>query len=476
MNVCLRSARLVQRSNATMMTTRRLRAFSSLHRPRVSPYHFSGIVPSVGSDTKKCNFHSHHPVYPPFDINSIKGEFGSYTEEYKRSLQDPEAFWGEAAKSVHWFQEPTTVLEPDPNNPLSSKWFPDGKLNISYNCLDVHIQAGRGDQDALIYDSPVTGVKQRYTYKELLEQVELFAGVLQGLDVQVGDRVVLYMPMIPQAVIAMLACTRIGAVHSVVFGGFASQELATRITDCQPKVVVSASAGVEPTRVVPYQPLLQRALELSSHKVPHTVMVQRSNVQAPCELESNDYLDYDDLMAKAKPVDAIPVASDHPHYVLYTSGTTGLPKGVVRDTGGSTVALKYSMDHFYNMNPGDVFWAASDIGWVVGHSYIVYAPLLHGCTAILYEGKPVGTPDAGAFWRVVEEYKAKALFVAPTAFRAMKQADPQAELAKKYDLSSVESIFLAGEHSDPETMHWIERATPGVPPPVDHWWQTELGW
>jgi propionyl-CoA synthetase len=446
----------------------------------------------------------------PFDIHSIKGEFGSYAEEYKRSLQDPEAFWGEAAKAIHWFQEPTTVLQSDPTNPLFSKWFPDGKLNISYNCLDVHVQAGRGDQDALIYDSPVTGgVKERLTYRQLLEQVELFAGVLQELNVQVGDRVVLYMPMIPQAVIAMLACTRIGAIHSVVFGGFAAHEvstlviktrgvhlennpqlilisscllmkLATRITDCQPKVIVSASAGVEPTRVVPYQPLLQRALELTNHKVNHTIMVQRRNVmqEAPsCELlGSNDYLDYDDLMAKAKRVDAVPVASDHPHYVLYTSGTTGLPKGVVRDTGGGTVALKYSMDHFYNMNPGDVFWAASDIGWVVGHSYIVYAPLLHGCTAILYEGKPVGTPDAGAFWRVLEEYQVKALFVAPTAFRAMKQVDPNAELAKKYDLSSVETIFLAGEHSDPETMHWIERATPGLPPPIDHWWQTELGW
>jgi propionyl-CoA synthetase len=477
MKVCLRSACSAQRLKATTMATRRPRAFSSLHRPRVPPFYFSSIVPSFGSDTKTSNFHSHHPVYPPFDIDSIKGESGSYAEEYRRSVEDPEAFWGEAAKAVHWFQEPTTVLEPDPKNPLATKWFPDGKLNISYNCLDVHVQAGRGDQDALIYDSPVTGgVKERYTYRQLLEQVELFAGVLKELEVEVGDRVVVYMPMIPQAVIVMLACTRIGAVHSVVFGGFASQELATRITDCQPKVIVSASAGVEPTRVVPYQPLLKRALELSTHEVPHTIMVQRPNVQAPCESTQNDYLDYDNLMAKAERADAVPVASDHPHYVLYTSGTTGLPKGVVRDTGGSTVALKYSMDHFYNMNPGDVFWAASDIGWCVGHSYIVYGPLMHGSTAILYEGKPVGTPDAGAFWRVLEEYKVKALFVAPTAFRAMKQADPKAELAKKYDLSSVETIFLAGEHSDPETMHWIERAAPGLPPPIDHWWQTELGW
>ena len=488
------SASLIQRSQAM---TRLPRANSSLPRRLVPPFDcHSRIVrffaSSDSSSTNMSDDHSqqHDPpklatASPPFDIHSIKGDFGSYAEEYQRSLQDPEAFWSQAAKAIHWFQEPTIMLQPpDPKDPLaavSSKWFPDGKLNISYNCLDVHVQAGRGDQDALIYDSPVTGVKERYTYRQLLEQVELFAGVLQEqLNVQMGDRVVLYMPMIPQAVIAMLSCTRIGAIHSVVFGGFAAQELATRITDCQPKVIVSASCGVEPTRVVPYQPLLQRALELTSHQVNHTIMVQRPNVLLPDTVslgpKKNDYLDYDDLMANAKRVDAVPVASDHPHYILHTSGTAGVPKGVVRDTGGSTVALKYSMDHFYNMNPGDVFWAASDIGWVVGHSYIVYAPLLHGCTAILYEGKPVGTPDAGAFWRVLEEYQAKALFVAPTAFRAMKQADPNAQLAKNYDLTSVENIFLAGEHSDPETMHWIERATPGLPPPIDHWWQTELGW
>jgi propionyl-CoA synthetase len=491
----LRSACLVQRSKATSRWFPH--AISSLRQRHVVPPYYPS--PSIirffaSSDTNNMSdVHSQQEPAtttanpPPFDIHSIKGEFGSYAEDYKRSLQDPEAFWGEAAKAIHWFQEPSTILQtttapPDPNNPLlgsSSKWFPDGKLNISYNCLDVHVQAGRGDQDALIYDSPVTHKKERYTYRQLLHQVELFSGVLQEqCNVQIGDRVVLYMPMIPQAVIAMLACTRIGAIHSVVFGGFAAQELATRITDCQPKVIVSASAGVEgPTKVVPYQPLLQRALKLTTHTVNHTIMVQRPDLVEPNN-NNNDcsYLDYDNLMAKAKRVDAVPVASDHPHYVLYTSGTTGLPKGVVRDTGGSTVALKYSMDHFYNMNPGDVFWAASDIGWVVGHSYIVYAPLLHGCTAILYEGKPVGTPDAGAFWRVLQEYQVKALFVAPTAFRAMKQADPQADLAKKYDLSSVETIFLAGEHSDPETMHWIERATPGLPPPIDHWWQTELGW
>jgi propionyl-CoA synthetase len=498
MNVCRLSACLRQRLKATASTcTRHPRAISSLHRRLVPPSYPSSIVRFfASSDTNMSDGHGPEAATatatattaaatpPPFDIHSIQGPFGSYAEEYQRSLQDPEAFWGEAAKAIHWFQEPTTILQPpDPQNPLAaSKWFPDGTLNISYNCLDVHIQAGRGDQDALIYDSPVTGVKERYTYRQLLEQVELFAGVLQEqCHVQIGDRVVLYMPMIPQAVIAMLSCTRIGAIHSVVFGGFAAHELATRITDCQPKVVVSASCGVEPTRVVPYQPLLQRALELTTHPVPHTIMVQRPNVVMPEEVEGGSkkneyYLDYDDLMAKAKRVDAVPVASDHPHYVLYTSGTTGLPKGVVRDTGGSTVALKYSMDHFYNVKPGDVFWAASDIGWVVGHSYIVYAPLLHGCTAILYEGKPVGTPDAGAFWRVCEEYRAKALFVAPTAFRAMKQADPNAHLAQQYDLSGVETIFLAGEHSDPETMHWIERATPGLPPPIDHWWQTELGW
>lgn len=346
-------------------------------------------------------------------------------------------------------------------------------INTCFNCLDVHV-AERGDQVALYYDSPVTDTKISYSYRQLLDKVALLAGALQNdLDVQPGDRVIIYMPMIPQTVIAMLACARIGAVHSVVFGGFAANELATRITDGQPKVIISASVGVEPSRIVPYKPLLESALEIADHSVEKVVMVQRPDVQE-CDLGPLD-IDYEKLLETSTPVDAVPLPSTHPHYVLYTSGTTGLPKGVVRDTGGCATALKYSMDHFYGLKPGDVFWAASDVGWVVGHAYIVYAPLLHGCATVLYEGKPVGTPDAGAFWRVISEYNVKAMFTAPTAFRAIKQVDPKAEFPKKYDLSSMETLFLAGEHSDPETIHWCERALPDIPPPVDHWWQTELG-
>jgi propionyl-CoA synthetase len=383
---------------------------------------------------------------PPLDRTSIKGEFGAYAAAYDRSLRDPEGFWGDAAKGITWFEEPQTIVEQDKDNPLFYNWFPDGKTNTCYNCLDVHVEAGHGERTALIYDSPLTGVQESFTYNGLLEQVSLFAGALkEDLGVEAGDRVVIYMPMIPQAVVAMLACTRIGAIHSVVFGGFASNELATRITDCQPKVIVSASAGIEPSRVIPYKPLLEKALEIADHSVERTVIVQRPNVEE-CKLGPND-VDYDELLAKASPIDAVPLASTHPQYILYTSGTTGLPKGVVRDTGGCAVCLKYSMDHFYGMRPGDVFWAASDIGWVVGHAYIVYAPLLHGCTSILYEGKPVGTPDAGAFWRVISEHRVKAMFTAPTAFRAIKQADPHAEFPKQYDLSCMETLFLAGEHS-----------------------------
>ena len=429
------------------------------------------------SDDNNGIHHHPHPTYAKVDLASIRGKFGAYKEEYNKSIQDPESFWGEAAKNIDWFEPPKTVLQQDSVHPEIFHWFPDGKLNMSYNCLDRHVLAGRGNQVALYYDSPVTGVKERYTYSQLLDQVSQFASVLQDdLGVLTGDRVVIYMPMIPQAVIAMLACCRIGAIHSVVFGGFASPELASRISDCRPKVIISASTGVEPSRVVPYKPLLDQALKLTPHEVQNTIIVQRHNVQT-CDLGPKD-LDYDTLMAHAsgRKADAVAVPSTHPHYVLYTSGTTGLPKGVVRETGGGAVALKYSMDRFYGMDPGDVFWSGSDIGWVVGHSYIVYAPLLHGCTTILYEGKPVGTPDAGAFWRVLSEYQSKALFVAPTAFRAMRQVDPDAHLAKQYDLSKLETIFLAGEHSDPETLHWIERAVPHVPAPVDHWWQTELGW
>jgi propionyl-CoA synthetase len=384
--------------------------------------------------------------YPPFDRESIKGEFGAYAAEYDRSLQDPEGFWAEAASSLHWFEDPRTTVETDEANPHLHRWFPDGKINTCYNCLDVHVANGDGERVAFFYDSPLTGTKKQFTYSDLLEQVSLFAGALKNdLGVQVGDRVVIYMPMIPESIIAMLACTRIGAIHSVVFGGFASHELATRITDCQPKVVISASAGKEPNRVIPYKPLLEKALEIADHSVGRVVIVQRPNV-LECKLGPKD-VDYEELMANASPTDAVPVLSTHPHYVLYTSGTTGLPKGVVRDTGGTAVALKYSMDRFFGMKPGDVFWTASDIGWVVGHAYIVYAPLMHGCTSILYEGKPVGTPDAGAYWRVISEYGVKALFTAPTVFRAIKQADPNAEIPKQYDLSTMETLFLAGEHS-----------------------------
>ena len=339
------------------------------------------------------------------------------------------------------------------------------------------MENGRGNQVALIYDSPLTNTLIKFTYKELLDQVSTFAGALQhDLGVTLGDRVLIYCPPIPEAVVAMLACTRIGAVHSVVFGGFASPELATRIADCRPKVIVCASAGLEPTRVVPYKPLLDRALDLASgHEVEKCVIIQREAVET-CTLGPRD-VDFYELMVKAKSVRAIPLPSTHPHYVLYTSGTTGIPKGILRDTGSHAVALKYSMSAFYDTNPGEVFWAASDIGWVVGHSYIVYGPLLQGCTTILYEGKPVGTPDAGAFWRVIEEHSVKTLFVAPTAFRAIKQADPHADLVKKYDLSSLCTLFLAGEHSDPDTLHWCEHALQEYDiPAIDHWWQTELGW
>jgi propionyl-CoA synthetase len=411
-----------------------------------------------------------------FDKNSIQGPHGSYASEYESSIQEPEIFWRKAAEKLHWYKQPSTILEQDSVRPELYRWFPDGVINTSYNCLDIHVLNGRGNQDALIYDSPVTGVKERYTYSQLLDQVAKFAGGLQDLGVKAGDRVVIYMPMIPEAIVAMLACTRLGAVHSVVFGGFAPKELASRITDCRPKVIVSASAGVEPSRVVPYKPLLDEALRLSDHKVDHCIIVQRRNVHE-CELGPMD-LDYEQVVTKSHAVDAVPVPTNHPHYVLYTSGTMGIPKGVVRDSSWA-VALKYSMSAFYDTNPGEVFWAASDIGWVVGHGYIVYGPLLNGNTSVLYEGKPVGTPDAGALWRVIEEYKVRTLFIAPTAFRAIKQADPHAELAQNYDMSSLRTLFLAGEHSDPDTLQYCEKALSKygqVKGAIDHWWQTELGW
>ena len=395
---------------------------------------------------------------------------GRYAEAFNKSLADPEAFWGEAARNIEWYQAPTVVL--DGSNPPFYRWFADGMLNTCFNALDRHVRDGRGEQAALIYDSPVTDTQRTYTYRELLAEVARFAGVLHGLGVGTGDRVVIYMPMIPEAAIAMLACARIGAVHSVVFGGFAAHELATRIDDAAPKVLVSASCGIEVSRIVEYKPMLDRAIGMARRKPGHCVILQRP--MAPAALTPSRDLDWAEALAGAEPAACVPVAATDPLYILYTSGTTARPKGVVRDNGGHAVALRWSMDNIYDIGPGDVFWAASDVGWVVGHSYIVYAPLLAGCTTVMYEGKPVGTPDAGAFWRVIAEHKVKALFTAPTAFRAIKKEDPGGKFARRYDLSRFTYLFLAGERLDPETYRWA-RELLGVPV-IDHWWQTETGW
>jgi propionyl-CoA synthetase len=395
---------------------------------------------------------------------------GRYAEEFDRSIADPESFWGDAARAIDWYREPSVIL--DRSNPPFYRWFADGELNTCDNALDRHVRDGRGDQAALIYDSPVTRTSRRYTYRELLDQVARFAGVLQGLGVSKGDRVVVYLPMIPEAAIAMLACARIGAVHSVVFGGFAAPELAARIDDASPRVVVSASCGIEGTRVVEYKPLLDRAIELATSRPERCVILQRP--QAEALMVPGRDLDWAEAVAGAEPADCVPVKATDPLYILYTSGTTARPKGVVRDNGGHAVALRWTMDNLYDIKPGEVFWAASDVGWVVGHSYIVYAPLLAGCTTILYEGKPVGTPDAGAFWRVISEYGVKALFTAPTAFRVIKKEDPGGELARKYDLTGMKYLFLAGERLDPETYRWAKDLL-GIPV-IDHWWQTETGW
>jgi propionyl-CoA synthetase len=395
---------------------------------------------------------------------------GRYADEFRRSIADPESFWGDAAHAIDWYRDPTVVL--DSSNPPFYRWFSDGELNTCYNALDRHVRDGRGDQAALIYDSPVTGTSRRYTYRELLDQVARFAGVLQGLGVAKGDRVVIYMPMIPEAAISMLACARIGAAHSVVFGGFAAPELAARIDDAAPKAVVSASCGIEGSRVIEYKPMLDSAIELAASKPDRCVILQRPQAQAPM-VDGRD-VDWEQAMEGAEPADCVPVKATDPLYILYTSGTTAKPKGVVRDNGGHAVALRWTMDNLYDIRPGEVFWAASDVGWVVGHSYIVYAPLLAGCTTILYEGKPVGTPDAGAFWRVISEYGVKALFTAPTAFRVIKKEDPDGALARKYDLSGMKYLFLAGERLDPETYRWAKDLL-GIPV-VDHWWQTETGW
>jgi propionyl-CoA synthetase len=393
-----------------------------------------------------------------------------YVKAYRRSLADPGGFWGAAAEGIDWYQAPEVIL--DASNPPFYRWFSDGTMNTCFNALDRHVAGGRGEQAALIYDSPVTGVTRRYSYAELLDEVARFAGVLTGLGVSRGDRVVIYLPMIPHAAVAMLACARIGAIHSVVFGGFAAPELAVRIDDARPKVVVSASCGIEVSRVIEYKPILDRALDLASHRPAHCVILQRP--QARATLAPGRDLDWDEAMATARPADCVPLAATDPLYILYTSGTTARPKGVVRDNGGHAVALRWSMDAIYDTGPGEVFWAASDVGWVVGHSYIVYAPLLAGCTTVLYEGKPVGTPDAGAFWRVVTDHNVKALFTAPTAFRAIKKEDPAGALARRYDLSGLKYLFLAGERLDPETYRWAGDLL-GIPV-VDHWWQTETGW
>jgi len=393
-----------------------------------------------------------------------------YDAVYARSIEDREGFWGEVAEGVDWSRRWDRVLD-DSNEPLF-RWFSGGRLNTCHNAVDRHVAAGRGDQAAVIYDSAMTGEKRSITYAQLRDQVSRFAGVLAGLGVGRGDRVVVYMPMIPEAVVAMLACARIGAIHSVVFGGFAAKELAKRIDDATPKAIVSASCGLEPNRVIAYKPLLDEAIEVSTHKVERCVILQRPQCRAAI-VEGRDVL-WDDAVDRAEPVDCVELEATDPLYVLYTSGTTGVPKGVVRDNGGHAAALSWTMKAIYDIEPGEVFWAASDIGWVVGHSYIVYGPLLAGATTVLYEGKPVGTPDPGAFWRVISEHKVTVLFTAPTAFRAIKRDDPECEHLKRYDISCLKYLFLAGERCDPDTLSWAEGAL-GVPV-IDHWWQTETGW
>jgi propionyl-CoA synthetase len=393
-----------------------------------------------------------------------------YDEVFARSIKDPEGFWAEAAGMIDWTKKWDKVL--DFSKPPFYKWFVGGELNTCYNAVDRHVEAGHGDRLALIYDSPVTNTVKKLTYNELLDLVSRFAGVLRSLGVDKGDTVILYLPMIPPAIVSMLACARIGAVHSVVFGGFAPRELAVRIDDAKPKVIISASCGIEGSRVIPYKPLLDQAIDIATHKPEKCIIVQRPQVKA--ELKAGRDFEFHELIAGAKPEKWVPLKATDPLYILYTSGTTGMPKGVVRDNGGHAVALRWTMKYLYGVEPGDVYWAASDVGWVVGHSYIVYGPLLAGCTTVLYEGKPVGTPDPGAFWRVISEHHVKVLFTAPTAFRAIKREDPNGEFLKKYDLSDFKTLFLAGERLDPDTYHWASNLL--KKPVVDHWWQTETAW
>ena len=395
---------------------------------------------------------------------------GTYDEVYGRWRDAPESFWAELAEAVHWYKKWDKIL--DASRPPFYRWFTGGMVNTCYNALDRHVEQGRGNQPALIYDSPVTGIIKTFSYRELLDEVARFAGVLVRQGIQKGDRVIIYMPMVPEAVIAMLACARVGVIHSVVFGGFAAHELASRINDAQPKLIISASCGIEVDRVVPYKPLVDKGIEIASVKPERCIVLQRPQEKAAM-IAGRD-LDWAELMADAKPVDCVPVAATDPLYILYTSGTTGLPKGIVRDNGGHLVALKWSMKNIYGVEPGEVFWTASDVGWVVGHSYIVYAPLFNGNTTVLYEGKPVGTPDPGAFWRVISQHRVRILFTAPTAFRAIKREDPNGDYMRKHDLSCFRTLFLAGERCDPDTLLWAEKQL-GVPI-IDHWWQTETGW
>ena len=395
-----------------------------------------------------------------------------YAEVYDSWSADPQRFWMEAAREIDWMTPPQTAF--DPAAGAYGRWFPDGVCNTCWNAVDRHVEAGHGDRVALIHDSPVTNTKTRYTFAELKREVGALAHVLRSNGVDKGDRVIIYMPMVPEAIFAMLACARLGTIHSVVFGGFAATELATRIDDARPKAIVSASCGIETSRIIAYKPLLDEAIAMSRDKPERCLILQREALEA--EMIDGRDLDYAEEVAKARGIvpDCVPVLATDPAYILYTSGTTGQPKGVVRDTGGHMVALKWSMEHHYGVKPGEVFWAASDVGWVVGHSYICYAPLLHGCATIVFEGKPVGTPDAGAFWRVIAEHKVVALFTAPTAFRAIRKENPTGSLIAEYDLSAFRTLFLAGERSDPATIEWAQEKLQR--PVIDHWWQTETGW